>query len=604
MFVNQLAENTGELLPQGVGGEVLPVVEIRRAAQTETSHEIVVVQQRGRMQIVDVVARRAVAKPLDVAAVLAVDEPDRSPIGGKCIADRGDRHRKGAAQGRPRALLVDVGPEHRGDPFAAVRVRLDSEHGQQGNCLAGVERQRLAVAGDDRRPEKFEFEHRATVSVASVTPAEQSAETVTLSERCRWHALCIGPSDRDGCDGGTVTNSTDVMPAELELRGDEAAAPKRRGLRRRPVAVPAEPVAPEPSIAPTLTDIAPNDPILSFFQGATGAVDITALALDSPALDRMRAAGVVLVVPLVASGELIGLLNLGARLSERGYSTDDRRLLDSLASYAAPAMRVGQLVQQQEVEARNRERMQQELKIAQLIQQQFLPKAVPDLPGWHLAAFYRPARTIGGDFYDFITLPDGRVMIVVGDVTDKGIPAALVMASTHALLRSDAPQLVSPGAVLARVNDLLCEDIPAHMFVTCLALVLDPTTGTIVFANAGHNLPYLRTANGVVELRATGMPLGLMQGMKYDEQTAVMRPGEGLLLHSDGLAEAHNSEREMFGFPRLSDLVARDIVGQELIDTCMAELGRFVGVGVEQEDDITLVTLNRRIGAVYAEESS
>ena len=144
---------------------------------------------------------------------------------------------------------------------------------------------------------------------------------------------------------------------------------------------------------------------------------------------------------------------------------------------------------------------------------------MPDLPSWHVAAFYRPARTVGGDFYDFIPLPDGRVMFVVGDVTDKGVPAALVMASTHALLRGAAPRLISPGAVLAHVNDLLCADIPAHMFVTCLALVLDPVSGKVEFANAGHDVPYVRTAGGVAELRARGMPLGLMPGMDYEEKT-------------------------------------------------------------------------------------
>ena len=126
---------------------------------------------------------------------------------------------------------------------------------------------------------------------------------------------------------------------------------------------------------------------------AAGAVDITNLRLGSPALKALQAAGVVLVVPLISSGSLVGLLSLGPRMSERGYSSDDLRLLNSLAGYAAPAMRVGQLVRQQEAEARNRERIEQELKVAQLIQQQFLPKALPELPSWHVAAFYRPART-------------------------------------------------------------------------------------------------------------------------------------------------------------------------------------------------------------------
>lgn len=374
----------------------------------------------------------------------------------------------------------------------------------------------------------------------------------------------------------------------------------RRGLlRRRRNARPGSLPAPEPVAVTTGPDIdlAANDPLVAFLLSHPAAVDITGLQLDSPGLVALRAAGVVLVIPLISSGSLVGLLSLGPRRSERGYSSEDKRLLTALAGYAAPAMRVGQLVRQQEAEARNRERLEQELKIAQIIQQQFLPSSLPDLPGWHVAAFYRPARTVGGDFYDFIPLPDGRVVCVVGDVTDKGIPAALVMASTHALLRAAAPQLVSPGAVLAQVNDLLCADIPAHMFVTCLCLVLDPASGKVVFANAGHDVPYVRTAGGIAELRARGMPLGLMPGMTYEEQSFEFGPGDCALLHSDGLAEAHDPDRQMFGFPRVSALVGKGVSGQALIDLCLTELRAFTGADYVQEDDITLVTLERSAAA-------
>jgi serine phosphatase RsbU (regulator of sigma subunit) len=376
---------------------------------------------------------------------------------------------------------------------------------------------------------------------------------------------------------------------------------------RRRMGAQAEPPAPRPGGAEAGGsgpdpgfDLQPHDPLHAYLLGEAGPVDISRLEFESPALAALRAAGVVMVVPLISSGTLIGLLNLGPRLSERGYSGEDRRLLGALAGYAAPAMRVGQLVRQQQVEARNRERIEQELKVAQLIQQQFLPKSVPDLPSWHVAAFYRPARTVGGDFYDFIPLPDGRVMFVVGDVTDKGVPAALVMASTHALLRGAAPRLISPGEVLAHVNDLLCADIPAHMFVTCLALVLDPASGRLDFANAGHDVPYVRTAGGVAELRARGMPLGLMPGTEYEEKTFQMQPGDCALLHSDGLAEAHGPGREMFGFPRVAALVGQAESGEALIDACLTQLGAFTGAGHEQEDDITLVTLQRTSFALYA----
>jgi serine phosphatase RsbU (regulator of sigma subunit)/anti-sigma regulatory factor (Ser/Thr protein kinase) len=346
-------------------------------------------------------------------------------------------------------------------------------------------------------------------------------------------------------------------------------------------------------------DIAPNDPIIAYLQQASGAVDVDSLELDSPAVHALKEAGVKLVVPLVTQGELVGLINLGPRLSERDYSADDRRLLANLAAQAAPALRVGQLVRQQEAEVRDRERLDQELRVAQLIQQQFLPKELPEFGGWRVSAYYRPAREVGGDFYDFIELPDGRVGIVVGDVTDKGVPAALVMATTRSILRGDAGRLLSPGQVLEHANDLLVPDIPEQMFVTCLYGVLDPETGKFVYANAGHNLPYVSTTEGVIELRATGMPLGLMSGMKYEEKEAVLGPGECVLLHSDGLAEAHAPDGSMFGFPRVMGLMSGARDAEEVVDNLLHELDRFTGEAWEQEDDITLVVLQRSLSSSH-----
>jgi serine phosphatase RsbU (regulator of sigma subunit)/anti-sigma regulatory factor (Ser/Thr protein kinase) len=343
-------------------------------------------------------------------------------------------------------------------------------------------------------------------------------------------------------------------------------------------------------------DIAPSDPLLAYLAQSRGAVSLDELELDSVAVQSLRARGSRLIVPLISQGELIGLLELGPRLSDQEYSREDRRLLDKLAGQAAPAVRVAQLVREQEVEVRARERLEQEMRVAQLIQQQFLPKRVPELEGWQIAAFYRAAREVGGDFYDFIELPNKRVALVIGDVTGHGVPAALVMATTRSILRSDAPRLVSPAAVLARANELLHGDIPPNMFVTCLYAVLEPATGRLVYANAGHDLPYVRGNRGVRELRATGMPLGLMADMTYDEKETVLDPGEGLLLHSDGIAEAHDPDRAMFGFPRMRDLVARVEAGQPLIDELLNDLGRFTGAAWEQEDDITLVTLVRSAG--------
>ncbi len=362
--------------------------------------------------------------------------------------------------------------------------------------------------------------------------------------------------------------------------------------------IPAEPVLPiaATDVVSVSIDIAESDPLMAYLQTVPGPVEIARLELDSPAVRAMREAGVALVVPLVSQGELIGTLNLGPRLSEQDYSTDDRRLLTTLAAQAAPAIRVAQLVREQAREAIERERLEQEMHVATLIQQQFLPRVLPNLPHWQIAAYYGPARAVGGDFYDFIEMPGGRIGIAVGDVTDKGVPAALVMARTHSTLRAEASRSDSPGVILARANELLVPEMPPRMFVTCLFAILEPSTGKIVLANAGHNLPYVRTDDGVIELRATGMPLGLMPGIVYEETEGVIAPGSNVLLYSDGLVEAHDPTNQMYGFPRLREEMAVDDAGSELLDRLLDTLHRFTGPDWEQEDDITLVTFRRAAG--------
>jgi serine phosphatase RsbU (regulator of sigma subunit) len=256
-------------------------------------------------------------------------------------------------------------------------------------------------------------------------------------------------------------------------------------------------------------------------------------------------------------------------------------------------------VRQQQRQAQERERIEQELRVARLIQQTLLPKEVPDLEGYKLAAYYQPAREVGGDFYDFLKLDDEHLGLVVGDVTDKGVPAAIVMATTRTMLRASAQRLDSPGEVLKRVNDVIVRDIPPNMFITCLYAILNLKSGLLRYANAGHDLPYRRRrrssseAGGAEELRATGMPLGLLPGMSYEEKEIVLDRGDSVLFYSDGLVEAHDPERKMFGFPRLQGLVGAHPGGATMIDFLLEELARFVGDSWEQEDDITLVTLQR-----------
>jgi len=241
------------------------------------------------------------------------------------------------------------------------------------------------------------------------------------------------------------------------------------------------------------------------------------------------------------------------------------------------------------------ERVEQELRVARSIQQATLPKEVPTLENWQINPYYQPAREVGGDFFDFFDLEEGQVGIVVGDATGKGVPAALVMSTTCGMLRVAAQTLgsSSPGEVLEHVNETLVARIPPNMFVTCFYAILEPKSGRLLYANAGHDLPYLRRRSGdAEELRARGMPLGLMPQMGYEEKQTILDAGEVTLLYSDGLVEAHDPKGEMFGFPRLRELVAEHAAEEgSLGDILLRELYTFTGEGWEQEDDITLLTL-------------
>lgn len=324
------------------------------------------------------------------------------------------------------------------------------------------------------------------------------------------------------------------------------------------------------------------------------------MELDSPVVADLKERGVEIVVPLIGQGELLGALYLGRRLSDQPYSTDDRRLLGNLASQVAPAIKVAQLIKEQQAEAEERERIQQELKVAALIQQTLLPKELPSIPGWGVDAFYKPAREVGGDFYDFIDLGRDRLGVVIGDVTDKGVPAALVMATSRSMLRAAALSHGSPGEVLAEVNSKLVPEIPPAMFVTCLYAIVDTRGGEVVFANAGHNLPYVRRHDGVLELRATGMPLGLMPGITYEEQTHQLTDGEWMVLTSDGITEAHDPTGNMYGFARLMARIARHKKDRSFINDLVKDVEQWSGPGSEQEDDITLVVVQRTASAAAA----
>jgi serine phosphatase RsbU (regulator of sigma subunit) len=337
-----------------------------------------------------------------------------------------------------------------------------------------------------------------------------------------------------------------------------------------------------------------SDPFVEKQRRSPGMLMIDEIDLSSSYLDSLRKHHVKAVVPLISRGELIGWLTLGERLSGQEYNQTDRQLLNALAGQAAPAVQVAHLLLKQKAEALEMERLAYELSLARDIQRTLLPRELPSLPGWKFNAHYQPARSVGGDFYDFLMLLDGRLGVFMGDVTDKGVPAALVMAETRSVLRSIAQDIAAPGKVLELANNRLDPEIPDNMFVTCLYLLLDPSTGKITWANAGHDLPMQWTGDGIIELRATGMPLGLMPGMRYEQKEAILAPGETLLLFTDGLVEGHNLNREMFGIPRVKQAFQMHVGdGDDLIPALLQELTSFTGPHWQQEDDATIVVMRR-----------
>jgi serine phosphatase RsbU (regulator of sigma subunit) len=231
--------------------------------------------------------------------------------------------------------------------------------------------------------------------------------------------------------------------------------------------------------------------------------------------------------------------------------------------------------------------------VARTIQESLLPEQLVRLPGWRLDAYWRPAHAVSGDFYDSIRLPDGQLGIVVGDVTGSGVPAALVMATSLSVVRAVAEAGPEPGRLLASANEVLARNMARAMFVTCQYAVLEPASGRLRLANAGHPLPFRLAGSNIQEVRARGLPLGLMAGQEYEERELTLDAGDCLLLCTDGLLEARNETGELFGTARASRALASAPAGERLIDHMLTHLADFTGPAWEPADDLTLVTIER-----------
>jgi len=288
-------------------------------------------------------------------------------------------------------------------------------------------------------------------------------------------------------------------------------------------------------------------------------------------------------IPLRSQGRLIGVFNAQSK-ELNGFAPARIQLLEALAGHVATAIENARLFRQERVE---KERMLQELGEARRIQQSLFPHHPPELPGFTLSGLCIPCREVGGDWFDFIPLDNQRVGIVLADVSGKGMGAALLMSSTRTVLRLVAEHSLAPGNALARVNRILLSDFPSAKFVTMVYAVLDPLQRTVTIASAGHPPPLLCDASGLHFLETdAGLPLGIQEGT-FSERTAILGPGMRMLLYSDGVTEAMNSQEEQYGPDRLRAAFSdRGASVQKILE----DIGRFTE-GRPATDDTTAVMI-------------
>lgn len=327
-------------------------------------------------------------------------------------------------------------------------------------------------------------------------------------------------------------------------------------------------------------------------------IEADRMPMDRP-LAQSHDSVFALLVPLVAppssaqgDPELVGVLALGQRLDGRPYSSGEQSLLTMLCDQAGTALHVAQLVAEKQA-------VEQELAAAWRIQQSFLPQDLPEIPGWQLAATLHPARETCGDFYDVIPLPGGRMGLLIADVVDKGMAAALYMALSRTILRTYALRYEAhPALVFQEANARMVLDTQGGHFVTLFYGVLDPVRGTLVYANAGHSPPYLLSSHdedaAPRPLVRTGVPLGILPDATWEQETVHLTPGDSLVLYTDGITEAQDRQQVEFGEGRLLETLQRHRgrSAQEIQQAVLQAVRGFIG-GAAPSDDMALMVLMR-----------
>jgi len=290
-----------------------------------------------------------------------------------------------------------------------------------------------------------------------------------------------------------------------------------------------------------------------------------------------------------------GALCVGRRGSRGLFTARDLKLADALAAQAALAIEHAILQSRWREEAQALIRMAEELRLAREIQSNLLPRRAPSIPGYDIACRGVPARSVGGDYYDFIPLAGGQLALCLADVSGKGMPAALLMANLQATIRSQALAGVSPAECARRSNRLLFRSTDSHRFATCFYGLLDLASGRLTYSNAGHDRPLLVGPDGYsVSLAAGGLVLGVTEEQQYEEGTVMLQPGHLLILYSDGVTEAVDSQDRWFGISGLEAAISRTrgCAAEDVVDAVVTAVQAHAD-GRPQADDVTLVALRR-----------
>ncbi len=314
--------------------------------------------------------------------------------------------------------------------------------------------------------------------------------------------------------------------------------------------------------------------------------------VDENEIDLHSDDRLLMAVPLSIKNDLFGVMLVEEAQDGRRFRTRRIEIINGIAQQAALAIQ-NDLLQKEMVV---RERLETEVQLARQIQQTFLPTTLPSFPDWQLSARWRTARQVGGDFYDVIELPKGRLGLFIADVADKGVPAALFMALTRTLVRAAVIETESPAEALTRVNNLLLPDTQQGMFVTAVYAVLEIETGLLTYANAGHNPPFWMNGDStrVQKLTRTGIALGAAEGFPMTECTIQLAPGDSLLLYTDGLTEAFSPDGDLFGETRLAEALSasQSVTSDGLIQSVEESLNEFIQ-STPLGDDLTMLVIRR-----------